>query len=313
MALTFSALLPLTAAQLDPSGILVDTRSGFPWQARLSLLGTLLAVVVIGLSLLAVKSIWNLGLNGVRAFFNSRLAEQKVGAIRLGLLGRIVLIAFQVLIVAAGVFLLYTSDPGGVFRGQIPDETDINARFATQSTALYENPDPASRVVGMLEQNTRVSILPGNLGQSANGLAGVVVNDGPLSHQKGWVQQSLLSRTSNAGFLGYVGDFITGLVHPLTLQAIAFGCLVSGAVIGLFALHFGRFFARHSGSISILLGMLILIFRFSSLNVAKLPAAMYLLPEAFFVLTFDLVLAKIIPLLRLPTPPPVPIGANLRS
>jgi hypothetical protein len=304
LSFTFAILIPLTSSQFDPTGTLFDSRGSFPLQTHLTFLGYLVALGLIAAGILVVKSIWSLALHGIRLSFSAKWAEKQIHGISLGAIVRTGFVTVQCFVVAIGVILLFTSDPGGLIRSQVVDETEIYARFTTQPTRFYETADLSSPILGTLAQNTCVSILDGSHQIPINGLLDVVANDGILNHKKGWVAESFLSKDRSAGVLTYLGDFITGMVHPITLKTIALTGLISGAVIGLFSLLFGRVFRRFGEPIAILSGVLFLVLRYSAIVPASIPGAMFLIPEACIVLLFDFALTRLI--LLVPPPAPVP-------
>jgi hypothetical protein len=224
----------LTSSQFDPSGVLVDCRGSLPGQVHLTFLGYLFALLSIAAGILLVNSAWSLFVHAIRLSFSSKWAEKRIGGIALGGFVRFGLVALLVFVVAVGVTLLFASDPGGILRGHALDETEIYARFTTRSISFYKNSDPSSTVLGQLDQNTLVSILGGSHSVTVNELVAIVVNDGALNHQNCWVAEAFLNKDRTVGLLDYLGEFVIGLVHPLTLKAITLSGLISGAVIGLF-------------------------------------------------------------------------------
>lgn len=307
LSATFFGLAALTAGDLNAAGSLVDNRSAALAQTRLNLLGYLVALAILAGGILGGKAVWNLALRGMRLVASPQWAEQRVRGITLSLIGTIAGAAIMVIVVAFGVSLLFSSDPGGVFRGAIQDEGDLFARFAAQPVQLFASADPGSQAIAILDKNTALALLARSPTTAASGLVSVIVTDGAFAQQKGWVDAAQLSRTRNVGLVGYLGDFVAGLVHPLTLKAIGFGCLLTGAMIGLVSLFLCRLYFRYAELTSILLGILILAYRFTLFDAAGTPGAAFLIPEALVVLLFDFLLSKIIPRWRIPggvTPPP---------
>jgi len=284
----------LVAARLDPTSDLLNARLGIAAQAG-GFSGFIYQLIWIVAGSLALNALVNIARDRLTKVLQAKWAGLKFLRLTVQAWSAILMSVLLVVLIAAGAYVLLSSDSGGIFRGQSQDEKELFVRFTSQSTNLYENPGPAGRVLGSLDQNTPVLLVDYPVRLSVSGMVAVVVAGGRLNQQNGWVNETylLINRVSQDPW-AVLGRLFAGFTQGNGLPETGKDCLVSGVFILLVWLFFSRQVAFFSSAMAVLTGSGTLLFKYLLFNAGAVPPALLLFLESLVVLLFDLVLSAIL-------------------
>lgn len=295
VAVTIYVASRLVAARLDPTGDLLNGRLGTSPLVGGGFSGIIYQLLWVVAGALALNALATITRERLAQALQAKWSGLKWLSLSIQTWSAILVTTLLVVFLVAGVVILISTDPGGVFHSQAQDEKELFVRFTSQAVNLYENPGPGGRVLGSLDQNTPVLLVDYPVQKSVAGMVAVVVAGGNLIHQNGWVSQTyLLLHQVTRDPWAVLSNLLAAFAQGNSLPETGKDCLVSGVFILLVWLFFGQRAKRFSSAAAVLLGSVTLLIKYSLFNAGAIPPALLLLLEGLTVLLFDLVLSTVL-------------------